>query len=65
MVDADYAAKKYEEGIKAFGGAEVYIRCGKEKDKGFLAVAECLHEAKEAKLTTDYMVRKYKAAARL
>jgi len=42
-----------------------YITCGKEKDKGFLAVAECLEKAKVVKLTTDLMVRKYKAAARL
>jgi len=62
---AEEAAKKYRAGIEAFGGAEQYITCGKEKGKGFLAVAECLEKARVVKLTTDLMVSKYRAAARI
>jgi len=65
VLSPEKAAEKYRTGISAFGGAEQYIACGKEKDKGFLAVAECLERAKAVKLTTDTMVSKYRAAARL
>jgi hypothetical protein len=61
----DEAAAKYRAGIEAFGGADQYIKCGAEKGRGFLAVAECLERAKKVKLTTDLMVSKYKAAARI
>ena len=60
---ADQAAKRYRIGIEGFGGASQYITCGKKKGAGFLAVAECLEDAKAVKLTTDLMVSKYKAAA--
>jgi hypothetical protein len=62
---AAQAAAKYKAGIEAFGGAAQYIECGKKKGEGFLAVAECLESAKATKLTTDLMVSKYKAAARV
>ena len=63
-IDEDWAAKRYEEGIERIGGAETYVKCGEEKSKGFLAVAECLHEAKSTALSTKTMVDRYKAAAR-
>jgi len=65
VLSAEKAAEKYRTGVEAFGGAAQYISCGREKDKGFLAVAECLEKAKATKLTTDMMVSKYRAAARL
>jgi len=61
----EQAAAKYKAGIEAFGGAEQYIKCGAKKGEGFLAVAECLESAKKTKLTTELMVSKYKAAARV
>ena len=63
-IDEEWAAKRYEEGIERIGGAATYIECGEKKDKGFLAVAECLHEAKATALNTKTMVDRYKAAAR-
>ncbi|MEM3846559.1 MAG: hypothetical protein QXU98_12765 [Candidatus Parvarchaeota archaeon] len=60
---ADQAAEAYRRGIEAFGGAEVYKKCGDRKGEGFLAVAKCLEDAKKTALTTDMMVSKYRAAA--
>lgn len=60
---ADEAARRYELGITNFGGADTYIACGKRKDGGFLAVAQCLEDAKKVSLTTANMVSKYRAAA--
>jgi len=65
VLDAEETAKRYEQGIKdSLGGADAYIECGKEKDKGFLAVAECLQNKKEKSLTLENMVKRYKAAAK-
>lgn len=60
---ADEAARRYELGLNAFGGADTYIKCGQRKNAGFLAVAKCLEDAKKVSLTTANMVTKYKAAA--
>lgn len=60
---ADEAARRYELGVTNFGGADVYIACGKRKGDGFLAVAKCLEDAKKVSLTTANMVSKYRAAA--
>lgn len=57
------AGEKYKKGLEIFGGAAKYIACGKEKDKGFLAVAKCLEDGRVIALTTDNMVSKYIAAA--
>jgi hypothetical protein len=56
-------AQRYARGIGKIGGADTYIRCGEKKGSGFLAVAECLHDAKAVKLTTENMVQRYKDAA--
>jgi len=63
VVSAETAASRYETGITAFGGADQYLSCGEKKDRGFLAVAKCLEDAKEAALTTSNMVKKYREAA--
>lgn len=63
VLTADQAAAKYKMGIDTFGGAQKYIECGQRKGEGFLAVAQCLANAKQSRLTTDMMVTKYKAAA--
>lgn len=63
-IDEEWVAKRYEEGIERIGGAKTYIECGEKKSEGFLAVAECLHEAKKVALDTKTMVDRYKAAAR-
>ncbi|MEM3265465.1 MAG: hypothetical protein QXE05_06115 [Nitrososphaeria archaeon] len=60
---ADEAAANYERGVKLFGGAETYKRCGEKKNEGFLAVARCLSDSKKSALTLDLMVTKYRAAA--
>jgi len=60
---ADQAAERYRLGVESFGGAAQYIACGKEKGRGFLAVAKCLEDAKKTRLTTELMVAKYRAAA--
>lgn len=57
------AGQKYRTGIETFGGAEVYVRCGQMKGRGFLAVAGCLEQAKRAALTVENMVTKYMKAA--
>ena len=54
------SAERYRLGIVTFGGAEQYIICGKEKSKGFLAVAKCLEDAKKTRLIIDMMVTKHK-----
>jgi len=63
VVSAETAASKYETGITEFGGADQYLTCGEKKDRGFLAVAQCLEDAKETALTTSSMVKKYREAA--
>lgn len=63
VVSAERAAEKYRTGVEAFGGADQYISCGKRRTEGFLAVAQCLEDAKAVKLTTSMMVEKYRAAA--
>ena len=56
------AAAKYRFGVETFG-FDNYKRCGDMKNRGFLAVAQCLQDAKRVSLTLDNMVRKYQAAA--
>jgi hypothetical protein len=63
VLTADQAAAKYKRGIEGFGGADTYKSCGQHKGEGFLAVAKCLADAKQSKLTTDLMVSKYRASA--
>jgi len=63
VVSASVAADRYRRGIEGFGGARQYLECGKRREQGFLAVAQCLEDAKEERLTTDLMVSKYEAAA--
>lgn len=58
----DWVIERYRRGIERFGGADVYIKCGREKIHGFLAVADCLHEAKLLNLTTENMVERYMEA---
>ena len=62
-ISASEAADRYETGVKTFGGASQYQECGEKRGQGFLAVAECLEDAKEAALTTANMVKKYRNAA--
>lgn len=53
----------YSRGIAAFG-VENYAACGAQKERGFLAVAACLHERKRQRmLTLDGMVTAYRNAA--
>lgn len=58
----DEAAQRYNRGITAFG-VDNYSKCGDKKGSGFLAVANCLHDAKKVSLTADSMTKKYRAAA--
>jgi len=62
-VSKSTAKERYGRGIKGIGGASTYKECGKEKDKGFLAVAKCLEDASKAKLTTRSMIERYGKAA--
>lgn len=59
---ADQAAAAYRRGVDNFG-VENYKTCGDRKTQGFLAVAQCLEDAKRVSLTLDGMTAKYKAAA--
>ncbi|MBU0846665.1 hypothetical protein KKH23_05695 [Patescibacteria group bacterium] len=62
VLSKEQTAEAYREGITRFG-VDNYARCGNMKDQGFLAVAQCLHEAKKAALTVENMVAKYRAKA--
>jgi len=63
VMSPDAAARKYQIGVDAVGGATAYINCGQAKDRGFLAVAECMQGLKRAAATTAGWAAKYRAAA--
>lgn len=62
VASKDQAAAAYEKGITAFG-VDNYHSCGDKSTSGFLAVAQCLHDAKKRALTVANMVAKYRAKA--
>lgn len=64
VVDANIAARRYQEGVDAIGGAGAYYQCGTRKGAGFLAVAECMEGLKVAKGTTADWARRYAERAR-
>lgn len=62
VLSKEQAAEAYREGITRFG-IDNYSTCGDRSDQGFLAVAQCLHDAKKRALTVENMVAKYRAKA--
>ena len=63
VASKEEAAESYRRGITAFG-VDNYTSCGdRASDQGFLAVAQCLHDAKKRAVTVENMVMKYRAKA--
>lgn len=62
VASKEEAAEAYRRGITAFG-VDNYVSCGDRADQGFLAVAQCLHDAKKRSVTVENMVMKYRAKA--
>lgn len=62
VASKEEAAEAYRRGITAFG-VDNYVSCGERSDAGFLAVAQCLHDAKKRAVTVENMVQKYRAKA--
>lgn len=62
VASKEQAAEAYRLGITTFG-VDNYSSCGDRATQGFLAVAQCLHDAKKRGLTVENMVAKYRAKA--
>ncbi len=63
VASKEEASEAYRRGITAFG-VDNYTSCGdRAADQGFLAVSQCLHDAKKRSLTVENMVMKYSAKA--
>ncbi|MDP2217176.1 MAG: hypothetical protein Q8J68_07825 [Methanolobus sp.] len=62
VASKEQAGEAYRIGITTFG-VDNYRTCGDKSGSGFLAVAQCLHDAKKRALTAENMVAKYKAKA--